>query len=105
MIGGFCYILVGMAIIAMSFDLMQDEIISKFTWLGTKMGMTDPPVEPSNHNSNEFENIESISNTYRYNSCSSDGPQSTRINSKKSEMMSKTRPAHLPYEEYNQQKI
>ena len=30
-----------MAIIAMCFDLMQEEIIAKFTWLGKKLGIVE----------------------------------------------------------------
>ena len=33
---GAIYVLFGMAILAMCFDLMQEEIIAKFTWLGKK---------------------------------------------------------------------
>ncbi|KAI3381014.1 hypothetical protein SNEBB_005006 [Seison nebaliae] len=33
------YILVGMAILAMSFNLMQEEIVSKFQWIGQKCGL------------------------------------------------------------------
>lgn len=36
------YILLGLAILAMSFDLMQEEIISKFCWFGKKVGLIDP---------------------------------------------------------------
>jgi hypothetical protein len=88
--------MIGMALIAMSFDLMQDEIILKFTWLGTKMGIIDPPlVSPSNDDYEEFANIEeSKSNNYIHGN--TDTPVSTRVSSQKSEIMSKTRPAYLP---------
>ena len=36
---GAVYALFGMAILAMCFDLMQEEIIAKFTWLGKKVGI------------------------------------------------------------------
>lgn len=39
---GCLYILLGLAILAMSFDLMQEEIISKFSWFGKKVGLIDP---------------------------------------------------------------
>jgi hypothetical protein len=38
---GAIYVLFGMAILAMCFDLMQEEIIAKFTWLGKKLGIID----------------------------------------------------------------
>ena len=30
-----------MAILAMCFDLMQEEIVAKFKWIGTKMGLVE----------------------------------------------------------------
>ncbi len=36
---GAIYIFFGLAILAMCFDLMQEEIIAKFTWVGSKIGM------------------------------------------------------------------
>ncbi|RNA30940.1 T family of potassium channels 7-like [Brachionus plicatilis] len=41
LITGCIYLLIGMAILAMCFDLMQEEIIAKFTWLGKKLGIVD----------------------------------------------------------------
>ncbi len=38
---GAVYALFGIAILAMCFDLMQEEIIAKFTWLGKKIGIMD----------------------------------------------------------------
>jgi hypothetical protein len=38
------YALFGMATLAMCFDLMQEEIIAKFTWLGKKLGIIDSEV-------------------------------------------------------------
>lgn len=38
---GAIYVLFGMAILAMCFDLMQEEIIAKFTWLGKKLGIIE----------------------------------------------------------------
>ena len=34
-----------MAILAMCFDLMQEEIVAKFKWIGTKMGLVEKPPE------------------------------------------------------------
>lgn len=50
MIIGSTYLLVGMAILAMCFDLMQEEIVAKFRWIGRKMGLVDK--ENSQQNSN-----------------------------------------------------
>lgn len=41
LIAGAIYVLFGMAILAMCFDLMQEEIIAKFTWLGKKIGIIE----------------------------------------------------------------
>lgn len=38
---GSIYVLFGMAILAMCFDLMQEEIVAKFRWLGRKIGILD----------------------------------------------------------------
>lgn len=42
---GAIYVLFGMAILAMCFDLMQEEIIAKFTWLGKKLGIIEKDEE------------------------------------------------------------
>ena len=42
---GSLYVLFGMAILSMCFSLMQDEIISKFRWIGKKMGILDENEE------------------------------------------------------------
>lgn len=42
---GAVYILFGISIIGMCFDLMQEEIIAKFTWLGKKLGIVDANSE------------------------------------------------------------
>jgi len=34
-----------MAILAMCFDLMQEEIVSKFRWIGTKLGIIEKGQE------------------------------------------------------------
>ena len=34
-----------MAILAMCFDLMQEEIVAKFKWIGTKMGLVEKPLD------------------------------------------------------------
>ncbi|CAH1801168.1 unnamed protein product [Owenia fusiformis] len=41
----FCclYLVFGLALIAMCFDLMQDEVRQKFRWLGQKIGLLDRP--------------------------------------------------------------
>ena len=43
---GAIYVLFGMAILAMCFDLMQEEIVAKFRWIGKKIGIVekDEPV-------------------------------------------------------------
>ncbi|KAK3098061.1 hypothetical protein FSP39_015741 [Pinctada imbricata] len=41
MILGSIYVLFGMAILSMCFTLMQDEIIAKCKWVGTKLGIID----------------------------------------------------------------
>lgn len=33
-----------MAILAMCFDLMQEEIVAKFKWIGTKVGLVEKPL-------------------------------------------------------------
>jgi hypothetical protein len=57
---GAIYVLIGMAILAMCFDLMQEEIIAKFTWLGKKLGIVDKEEEDdidenNNENADKFE--------------------------------------------------
>ena len=42
---GCLYILVGLAVLAMAFDLMQEELISKFCWFGKKIGLLEPDEE------------------------------------------------------------
>jgi hypothetical protein len=37
-----------MAILAMCFDLMQEEIIAKFRWIGTKIGIIEKAEENNN---------------------------------------------------------
>jgi hypothetical protein len=37
-----------MAILAMCFDLMQEEIVAKFRWIGTKIGIIEKAAE-QNH--------------------------------------------------------
>ena len=41
LIVGAIYVLFGMAILAMCFDLMQEEIVAKFRWLGCKLGVSE----------------------------------------------------------------
>ena len=42
-----------MAVIAMSFDLMQEEIIVKCTWLGKKIGVIDSEPVNEEHITNQ----------------------------------------------------
>ena len=42
---GAVYVLFGMAILAMCFDLMQEEIVAKFRWIGTKLRIVDKVEE------------------------------------------------------------
>lgn len=37
-----------MAILAMCFDLMQEEIVAKFRWIGTKIGIIEKDEENNN---------------------------------------------------------
>lgn len=53
---GAIYVLIGMSILAMCFDLMQEEIITKFTWLGKKMGIIDQEDEEENEDGEEAKN-------------------------------------------------
>ncbi|CAF3336228.1 unnamed protein product [Rotaria socialis] len=41
LIVGAIYVLFGMAILAMCFDLMQEEIVAKFRWIGRKIGIIE----------------------------------------------------------------
>ncbi|CAF1106217.1 unnamed protein product [Adineta steineri] len=45
---GAIYVLFGMAILAMCFDLMQEEIVAKFRWLGTKVGIIEKEEDMNN---------------------------------------------------------
>jgi hypothetical protein len=45
LIAGAVYVFFGMAILAMCFDLMQEEIVAKFRWIGTKIGIVEKPEE------------------------------------------------------------
>ena len=47
MILGAIYVLFGMAILAMCFDLMQEEIVAKFRWIGSKIGIIDKEKQPT----------------------------------------------------------
>ncbi len=37
------YIVVGLAVLSMSFNLMMEEMIAKFEWMGRKLGIIDDP--------------------------------------------------------------
>ena len=41
MFGATIYIVFGMAIMSMAFNLIQEEIVSKFTWMAEKLGIID----------------------------------------------------------------
>ncbi|CAF0868537.1 unnamed protein product [Didymodactylos carnosus] len=43
---GAIYVLFGMAILAMCFDLMQEEIVAKFRWIGEKIGIIEDDDGP-----------------------------------------------------------
>jgi len=45
MIFSMAYILFGLACISMSFNLMMEEMIAKFSWLGRKLGIIDGPIK------------------------------------------------------------
>ncbi|CAF0991018.1 unnamed protein product [Rotaria sordida] len=71
---GAVYALFGMAILAMCFDLMQEEIVAKFYWIGTKIGI----IEKYDENNNQ---IDQISNTNTKNkNRSSTSTSSSSIN-------------------------
>jgi hypothetical protein len=40
------YIVLGLAVLSMSFNLMMEEMIAKFEWLGRKLGIIDDPNQP-----------------------------------------------------------
>ena len=42
---GCAYILIGLAVLGMAFDLMQEELIAKFTWFGKKIGLLETEEE------------------------------------------------------------
>lgn len=46
------YIILGLAVLSMSFNLMMEEMIAKFKWLGKKLGIVDedPPLISSVNN-------------------------------------------------------
>ncbi len=56
---GCVYILIGLAVLGMAFDLMQEELIAKFTWFGKKIGLLETEEEeedeeePGNDDSNQ----------------------------------------------------
>jgi len=49
MLGAACYMIFGMAILSMAFNLIQEEIVSKFMWLGEKLGIVAKPKEDPNN--------------------------------------------------------
>ncbi|UJR31068.1 hypothetical protein I4U23_018578 [Adineta vaga] len=50
---GAIYVLFGMAILAMCFDLMQEEIVAKFRWIGRKVGILEKEEDPSASKNNK----------------------------------------------------
>ena len=52
---GAIYVLFGMAILAMCFDLMQEEIVAKFRWIGRKIGIVDSDELEEEDNSGQPE--------------------------------------------------
>lgn len=44
------YLAFGLSIIAMGFDLMQEEVRAKFVWLGTKLGIIEEDDEDKDNN-------------------------------------------------------
>ena len=72
LVGDSIYVFIGMATIAMSFDLMQEEIIAKCMWLGKKLGVIDQENPDEANNFNEINNIKKdIPNSYEPTSNSS----------------------------------
>ena len=54
MIIGYVYIILGLCLLAMTFDLMQQEIIVKFVWLGQKIGLVGKEDEDENGENEEL---------------------------------------------------
>lgn len=48
-----------MAILAMCFNLMQEEIIAKFTWLGKKLGLIELEEEMTDESGELLEQTDS----------------------------------------------
>lgn len=76
---GCVYILLGLAILGMSFDLMQEEIISKFTWLGKKIGLLEPDEDEEEE---EEELEEDIKKTESPNKSIRSEQKTTTVNEK-----------------------
>jgi hypothetical protein len=68
-----------MAILAMCFDLMQEEIISKFRWIGTKMGIIEKPEE-NNDQADQISDAKSKQNQFINNPNASVNTLRTMIN-------------------------
>ena len=64
---GAIYVLFGMAILAMCFDLMQEEIVAKFRWLGRKIGIIEKEenlvVNPNDKPANDSNRRSSVSSS------------------------------------------
>lgn len=54
---GCAYILIGLSVLGMAFDLMQEELISKFSWFGKKIGLIDPDEDEEDEAEKEKEKL------------------------------------------------
>lgn len=52
------YIIVGLSVISMSLNLAQEEIIDKFRWLGSKLGIIDEDEDDSEFVKEDFDEME-----------------------------------------------
>ena len=66
---GCVYILIGLAVLGMAFDLMQEELIAKFTWFGKKIGLleTEEEEEDEEEPGNDDSNQENTKQNYSSN--------------------------------------
>jgi len=56
-----------MAILAMCFDLMQEELIAKFRWIGTKIGIIDKQNQNNDQTNQNNDQINEIFDTKNKN--------------------------------------
>lgn len=59
MIGATIYIVLGMAILSMAFNLIQDEIVAKFTWIAEKLGILEEIVNRK-RSADEFGELKAV---------------------------------------------